>query len=492
MNRLSELALGSLPKHVQLPTYDRTHRPSIVHLGTGAFHRAHQAVYFDALMRGGEAGWMIQGASLRSSVVASQLNPQDGLFTVLVRQGAAANPLIVGSVQGVLPACDAPASLIEAIASDHTTLVTLTITEKGYRPATASGSLDLDDEDVRHDLANPGAPRTTLGFIVAALDLRRRRNASPLTLLSCDNLPNNGAALRKGVIALAEARSPALADWILSNCAFPASMVDRIVPATTAEDVEAFASKYGVLDQALVKTEPFSQWVVEDCFAGKRPSLETVGVQMTDDVAGWETAKLRLLNGAHSALAYLGYVAGWRVVDQAILAPGFREYIEALWDESEATLPPVSGFKPAAYRAALASRFQNSALQHRTYQIAMDGSQKLPQRLVGSLRARRQLGLQSPAIELAIAGWMRWQTGRDDRGEAFQVEDPLARELRAISESAGSDPLAAARGFLRMKAVFGDDLAADDGLSLRLATFLDRLSQLGSAATVLSFERGET
>ncbi|HSJ78972.1 MAG TPA: mannitol dehydrogenase family protein, partial [Erythrobacter sp.] len=395
-SRLSAPALPDLPADWARPSYDRSQPCGVVHLGIGAFHRAHQAWFFDALMAAGHEGWMIRGASLRSPAVAQAMNPQDGLFTVLVRDGGEEWAQVVGSVRDVLVAPDDPAALVRALANPTVALVMLSVTEKGYCLDPATGALRADDPAVAADIANIAAPLTAPGFLVAGLAARRAKGIAPFTVLSCDNLPENGQRTRAAVLALAEAVDPALAAWIAAEVAFPSSMVDRIVPATTPDDLDNFESATGWRDEALVQTEPFAQWVVEDCFAGRRPPLDEVGVQFTRDVAGWEKAKLRLLNGAHSAIAYLGGLAGHAHVHQAMAAPGFAALIEALWDEAGATLDPVDGFDPAAYRAQLRTRFANCALMHRTHQIAMDGSQKLPQRWLQTILATRRGGRGVP------------------------------------------------------------------------------------------------
>lgn len=478
MTRLSHSTLDQLPAATRRPAYDRGQSTGVVHLGTGAFHRAHQAAYFDALMDAGETGWMIQGASLRSPRVAGQMNPQDGLYTLVVRDGDDEQHRVIGSVRGVLVAPDAPGALVAAMAEESVSLVTLTVTEKGYCIDPATGALRTDDGPVAADIQDIASPRTAPGFLVAGLAARRRAGLSPFTVLSCDNLPDNGVRTRRAVLAMAREIDAGLADWIEAEGAFPSSMVDRIVPATTEADIAALEAATGLRDEAMVKTEPFTQWVVEDWFAARRPPLETVGVQMTRDVAAWEKAKLRLLNGAHSAIAYLGGLAGHEFVHEAMAAPGFEAFIDRLWDEAEATLDPIDGFDPMAYRAELAARFNNAALQHRTFQIAMDGSQKLPQRLLGTIRDHRAAGRPvPPALTLAVAAWMRWQAGITDAGVRFEVDDPLAEKTRAACERG-------VKGLTALEAVFGTDLPDDPVFIGAVEKAFAMLEQRGAAAAV--------
>ncbi len=442
--RLSAATLDRLPANVAVPRYDRDAvRRGVVHLGIGAFHRAHQAAIFEAALASGDLRWGVTGVSLRSAGVRDQMAPQDGLYTLLVRDGEGERTQVIGAVREVLVAPEDPAAVVAALASPDTHLVTLTITEKGYKLDRAGGGLLRDDPDVAHDLASLEAPRTAAGFLVAGLAARRAAELAPFTALSCDNLPHNGALLRDAVLAMAEAHDPALAAWIAAEGAFPATMVDRIVPATTDADIALLAARLGVQDRAMVKTEPFLQWVVEDRFCGPRPDLAAFGVQLTDAVAPWEGAKLRLLNGAHSAIAYLGGLAGDSYVHEFVGRPEGRALVEALWDEAAETLEPPAGLDVPAYRRALMARFANPALQHRTRQIAMDGSQKLPQRLIAPMAERRARGLPVEALALAVAAWMRWQAGVTDLGEHFSIDDPIAARL---AEAGGVDDYLALLG----------------------------------------------
>jgi fructuronate reductase len=485
--RLSHAALDVLPAQVERPGYDRSAVSSgVVHLGVGAFHRAHQAVVFDDLIRAGDRRWGVRGASLRSPDVRDQLNPQNGLYSVLVRDGASERVRIVGALSEVLVAPEDPAALVAALGAPETHLVTLTVTEKGYKLDPATGELLDSDPDLAADLASLAAPRTAPGFITAALAVRRERGLPALTAISCDNLPHNGARLRAAVLAIAARHDPALRDWIAEHAAFPQTMVDRIVPATTDADIEALAGRLGVLDAAMVKTEPFTQWVVEDSFAGERPDLAAAGVQLTDSVAPWEEAKLRLLNGAHSAIAYLGGLAGIEFVHQFVARPAGARFVERLWDEAAPTLSPPPGLDVAAYRRALMGRFANPALQHRTRQIAMDGSQKLPQRLLSTISARLQRGQSIEALGFAVAAWMRWQAGRDDAGQAFIVDDPLAGRTRELVERA-SQPADAVQALLTLSAVFPADLAADARFVAVLTKHAERLSRSGALGAMEAF-----
>jgi fructuronate reductase len=483
--RLDTAALPSLPADIARPPYDRDAvKAGVVHLGIGAFHRAHQAAVFDAALAGGDLRWGITGVSLRSAGVRDQMNPQDGLYSLVVRDGDREDVRIIGAVKTVLVAPEDPAAVVAALASPDVHIVTLTVTEKGYKLDPATGRLIADDPDVAADLASLDAPRTAPGFLVAGLARRRAAGLAPFTAISCDNLPHNGRRLRQAVLTLARAHDPALADWIEAEGAFPQTMVDRIVPATTPEDVAALAGRLGVEDRAMVKTEPFTQWVIEDRFVGPRPDFAAFGVQLTQDVAPWEEAKLRLLNGSHSGLAYLGGLAGIDYVHEVVAMEEGRGFVETLWDEAEATLTPPPELDIAAYRRALMARFANPALMHRTRQIAMDGSQKLPQRLLATLGARR--GKPSPALTLAVAAWMRWQAGVDDAGERYVVDDPLA-DRTATALDGTSSAAERADALLALDAIFPPELAGDTAFRSALTDWLDLLERNGARAALARF-----
>ena len=480
MSRLNEAAIAGLPTEVERPGYDRTAvRIGVVHLGIGAFHRAHQAVVFDDALRAGDLRWGVLGASLRSSGVRDQLQPQDGLYTLVVRDGEAESLRVVGACGGVRVAPEDPAALVAAMAHPDVHIVTLTVTEKGYRLDPATGELLTDDPDVSADIADIDRPRTAPGFIVAAMGARRTAGLRPFTVISCDNLPHNGRRIRSGVLAMARAINPDLADWIAAEGAFPQTMIDRIVPATTPDDIARLEQALGVRDAGMVKAEPFTQWVIEDRFAGERPDFAAFGVQLTDAVEPWEDAKLRLLNGAHSALAYLAALSGHEHVDEAVAVPAFRAYVEALWDEAEATLSPPPGLDITAYRRQLMARFSNSALMHRTRQISMDGSQKLPQRLLAGANERLASGQGITAMALGVAAWMRWQSGVTEAGETFVVDDPLAERTAELLAGLDTDQ-AKVNALLSLSAVFPSALASDDRFALAVADAYLSLSTLGA------------
>lgn len=430
----------------------------IVHLGIGAFHRAHQAACIDELLTRGARDWGIIGASLRSPGVHEQLAPQDHLYTLLVRDGAQSEARLIGAVKDVIVATRSPGILTEALADPAIRIVTLTITEKGYKLDPSTGGLIEEDNEISRDLANPGAPGTALGHLFAGLAERRRRGLRPFTILSCDNLPNNGERTKAALLAYADRIDPATADWIRGDGAFPSSMVDRIVPATSEADIAELAQMTGLLDRGMVKTEAFMQWVIEDCFSMDRPDFEAAGVQMTRDVSHWEHAKLRLLNGAHSSLAYLGGLCGLGYIHDCVGDQDFSGYLECLWDEAATTLVPVSGLDVSAYRRSLRHRFTNASLLHRTHQIAMDGSQKIPQRLLDTIRSRLKSGAPIDALALGVAAWIRWQLAVCEEGRTYSLDDPLAPRLSTLAAVAGRDAKKLCRALCAVTEIFGADL----------------------------------
>jgi fructuronate reductase len=365
------------------------------------------------------------------------------------------------------------------MAAPQIAIVSLTITEKGYCHDPATGRLNLAHPDIAHDLAEPARPRSAPGLIVAALAARRARGLAPFTVLSCDNLPANGRLLRGVLLDFARARDADLADWIAAHVPCPCTMVDRITPGTTEADHARLREIAGYDDPALVVHEPFGQWVIEDDFAAGRPAWELAGAQMTGSVAAFETMKLRCLNGTHLALAYLGHLAGHETIAETVADPPFAAFCEALWThEILPTVPPPRGTDLGAYCDALMARYRNPAIRHRTAQIATDGSQKLPQRILGTVRDRLAAGVMPEGLCLAVAGWMRFVEGAGD-----DLRDPLAQVLRRAVEGAET-PEGKVRALLRVRAVFGTDLAEEPRFRAAVTRAYLRLAEIGARAAV--------
>lgn len=453
-------------------------RPGVLHLGVGAFHRAHQAVYTDlAMTAAGDPRWGIVEVAPRSADVVEALRRQDGLYTVLERSGERVTARVVGSVAEAWHAPSSWAEVSARFADPRIAVVTLTITEKGYLGDPVTGAL-LDDDAVRADVAAVAAgerPRTGLGLLVAGLRGRAAADAGPVTVLSCDNLVGNGARLGALVgefVARLPGRSgTGLAAWAAASARFPSSMVDRIVPATTAADRADAARLTGAADDAVVAAEPFTQWVIEDSFAGERPPWELAGAELVADVGPHETAKLRVLNAAHSMIAYLGALAGHQTIAAAVADPPIRAAVEALHRDVLATIDAPPGWDLPSYAASVLERFANPALGHRCDQVAADGSQKLPVRVLPTLLS----GRPSAAATLVVAAWLRFVVaGVDDDGRPLAVNDPARDALRATGDA---DPLA----LVRAAAIVPDHLAAD------VARYLDELARHGAAATASAF-----
>jgi len=484
--RLALGTLASVPRGIVRPGYDpQALDVGIVHLGIGAFHRAHQAIYTDDAIANAGGAWGICGVSLRSPDVRERMRPQDGLYTAVQKSRSGVARRVVGSVREVLFLGDERARVDARLAAPATRIVTLTVTEKGYCHDPATGRLNLGHPDIVHDLAHPEAPASVAGLLVRALAARRASGAGPLTIVCCDNLPHNGAVLKGVVAAFAAERDAELARWIDDHVAFPSTMVDRIVPATTEADVADNDAALGLHDAAPVVFEPFEQWVIEDAFATPRPAWDAGGAQYVADVAPFEAMKLRLLNASHSAFAYLGFLAGHAYIYQVAAQPDFVAFMRRFMaDEVTPTLTLPAGTDLAAYREALVERFGNPALPHRTQQIAMDGSQKLPQRLLATVRDNLAAGRSVRLATLAVAGWMRYVAGIDESGRPIAVSDPFAKQFAEIAAAHRGDPAGLARGLLSLRAIFGDDLPREPRFAVPVAAWLAALYADGAARTL--------
>lgn len=486
MNRLTAAALEHLPPDIARPAYGVRNVPiGIVHLGIGAFHRAHQAIYTDdaLALRGGP--WGICGVSLRSPGVRDRLAPQDGLYTSIEKCPEGTRRRVVGSVREVLFEGDARDDVFRRLTSPETRIVSLTVTEKGYCHAPATGRLDVTHPDIEHDLCSLAEPRSVPGLLVAALAQRRRTHGTPVTVVCCDNLKQNGALVCGVVVAFANLVDPSLGDWIAREIAFPSTMVDRIVPATTDRDIAENDRALGMEDAAPVVHEPFIQWVIEDRFATERPAWEAGGALFVDDVDPFEAMKLRLLNASHSALAYLGFLAGYTFVYEVAAQPDFVAYMRRLTtDEVSPTLVEPPGVDLAAYRETLVRRFANPALPHRTRQIAMDGSQKLPQRLLATIRDNLAANRPITLATLAVAAWMRYVYGEDEQGRPIDVSDPLAATFAGLANKHRGDPAGFAQSLLALRAIFDEDLHNEPRFSAPVTRWLTELFSVGAARTV--------
>jgi fructuronate reductase len=485
-SRLSMANSSRIPTAARPLVDPRELTVGIVHLGLGAFHRAHQAVYTErAMSASGTTHWGICAVAQRSRTVLDELEPQDGLYTV-VERGPSTAFRVLAPIRELVFAASQADLLTSRMAAPSTHVVTVTVTEKGYRHDPVTRRLDLTDPDIRADAAGR-PPITVVGQLVRAMQARQRNNAGPLTVVCCDNLPSNGATLR-GLVEdfyslLPIADQSALRSWIEESVSFPSTVVDRITPATTSADLGDVAIYLGLDDEGPVVTEPFSQWVLEDNFAGARPAWETAGAVFTSDVTPYESLKLRLLNGSHSALAYLGLLAGYEYIAEFIGVDGVAAFARTLMDEAAATVSAPRSVDVDEYEQQLLYRFANPGLRHRLAQIAVDGSQKLPPRLVATVRDARAAGVDPVANVLGIAAWMRYVTaGHDDAGRPLVVDDPLASRIAEAVGSAG-DPVTIVERLLGIGEMFGG-LADDIALRGLLAAALAELSRAGVLATL--------
>ncbi|MBP2290693.1 mannitol dehydrogenase family protein [Azospirillum rugosum] len=484
--RLNTARLAALPQTVQRPAYDRSKvTPGILHIGLGAFCRAHLAVYTDDAIAAGDTDWGIIGADPLSPAIRDALEPQDNLYTLLVRGADGDAPRVVGSFLEALVIPEEPERVLDRMLDPRVRIVTLTVTEKGYCQDAATGALDEAHPAIVADLAGTTAPRSVPGLLVEGLKRRCDAGMEPFTVLCCDNLPQNGKTVRRIVTRFAELRDPVLGRFIAERVAFPCTMVDRITPATRDEDKVAVAAALGCEDAWPVVTEPFRQWVIEDDFPLGRPRWEEVGALLVEDVHAYEVMKLRCLNGAHTALAYLGVVSGIETISDAMRDPQLPSVIRRLWDEDLIpTLPPIPGVDPARYTAALEERFRNPALRHRTIQISSDGSQKLPPRLLEAALEHVRGGRTPRFIALAVAAWMRFTLEETEKGAAYEIADPLAARLRAAVASAGRDATALAGTLFAIDDIFAPELVADAGFGLAVVAALDSLLTKGCRATL--------
>ncbi|WP_433047338.1 mannitol dehydrogenase family protein [Dactylosporangium sp. CS-033363] len=429
MERLSRATAGDVPK---------APGTGIVHLGLGAFHRAHQAVFTADAIAAGGGDWGIAAVAPRSRSVLDPLLEQDLLYSVLTLDGERVTPRVLGVHSQALHAASEPDAVERLLADPAVRIVTLTVTEKAYRPGSA-----------------------VLDLLVRGL---RARAGAPIALVSCDNLPSNGRRLRELVVA-------ELGPSIVDSTGFPSTMVDRIVPASTEATYATAREVLGLEDRATVGAEPFHAWVLEDDFPGGRPAWDRAGAIITGDVGPWEGLKLRVVLGVHSALAYLGALAGAPTVDRALALPGMRDAVERfIATDIAPTLSPPDGVTVEEFGRGALARFANSALRHRTLQIAMDGSQKLPQRLLGTIADRRAAGSMPRYATLVLAAWMRFVRGVADDGTALPLDDPMAERLRETGD------------LLALDAVFPPAFADDTELRAQLDAWgrdLDRHGVLG-------------
>ncbi len=479
---LNDRTLESHAKRVDIPTYDRHQlKRSIAHIGVGNFHRAHQALYFDDLAQQGVSqNWGLTGISLRHGRTKELLAEQDGLYTVVQRSRKRDSARVVGSIVRWLYAVEDRSAVLAALADEATRLVTLTITGDGYCIDKRTGQFDCARGDVGSDLSIPNHFSTTWAYLTEALSRRRRAGLPPFTVMSCDNVPDNGQAARTALVSFATLRDPSLGRWIDRHVAFPSTMVDRITPATTWAEKRFVERSFGMVDACPVIAEPFRQWIVEDTFCNGRPPLEEVGVDFVDDVSGHKLVKTRLLNGMHSAIGYLGTLAGYERINEAVGDPVLGRYLHQLMHEEVAPLlPAVSGIDVQDYCSTTLDRFRNPRISDRLSRLTARGSEKMPAYLLPSLHEAIAAGRPHTLLMLAVAGWARYLRGTDLQGRDIDVQDSQADLLKTLALLGKSypDPL------LRNQAVF-KDLRLVPGFVDRLGQMIDSIDTHGVVATL--------
>ncbi|MDM9646902.1 mannitol dehydrogenase family protein [Rhizobium sp. S163] len=470
--------LTGLAHTAKLPAFNRDAlKPGILHLGPGAFFRAHFAPYTDAALALGGGDWGIEVASLRTADVADHLNEQNGLYTMLVRDTEGTVAHVMGPILKAHVATRNPDELLARLEDPAIRIVSLTVTEKAYGFDAATGGLDLKHADIAADLANRHAPRGVIGYLVEGLARRRAKGIAPFTPLSCDNLPSNGAVLKRLVLDFAGRVDPELKAWIESNVPFPSTMVDRITPASTEATYRDAETLIGRVDLVAIETEPFTQWVIEDSFANGRPQWEKAGALMVEDVSAYEKMKLRMLNGAHSLLAYLGYIGGYEFIRDVMDDTGLAALARRHMNAAAATLDPVPGIDLEAYADELTARFANKAIAHRTYQIAMDGTQKLPQRLLEPAVEALADGSKAETYAIAVAAWMRYALGIDRNGKVYELRDPRAAEIAALLADIPRNGGAVAAALFTLPGLFPTALTENLAWTEDVANKLDILIQ---------------
>jgi mannitol 2-dehydrogenase len=467
------------------PTYDRSQVvPSVVHLGVGGFHRSHEAAYLDALMNQGRTlEWGICGIGVlpHDQRIIDTLAAQRGLYTLVVKHPDGKwVPRVVGSIVEQLFAPQDGSAVVDRLADARTRIVSLTITEGGYLVNQETGEFDADDPSIAPELVPGARPSTAFGYVVAALDRRRHEGREPFTVMSCDNLPDNGDVARRMLCAFARLKDPGLADWIGERVAFPNSMVDRITPVTTEDDIARLADEFGVTDGWPVVCEPFSQWVLEDRFTQGRPPLEDVGVQVVDDVVPYELMKLRLLNASHQAMCYLGYLAGHRYAHEVCHDALFVRMLATFMErEASPTLAPVPGVDLGEYRRQLIDRFANPEIRDPLTRLCADSSDRIPKWLVPVIRHNLASGGPVDVSALVVASWARYADGADEQGGPIEVVDRRRETVLAAAARQQEDVVA----FIRDRDLFGD-LVDDERFVRAYTRALADLRSVGAVAAV--------
>jgi len=494
MPSLSKATLHRLDARVAIPHYDRAAiSPGIVHIGVGGFHRAHQAVYLDTLLGKGMAtDWGYHGLGLQSinQEMDDALTPQDHLYTLVLRHGDGTwEPRVIGSHIGYTLGFGHPEAAVALMADPRIRIVSLTITEGGYAIDPVTGQFNPDAPEVAADLATSAPPASVFGLVNLALARRRAAGIKPFTLMSCDNVQGNGDIARGSFVGYAKLTDPDLAAWMEDNVRFPNSMVDRITPRTTDDDRAELARRFGVEDRWPVVCEPFIQWVLQDTFCDGRPPFEEVGVQLVDDVTPYELMKLRLLNASHQALAYPGYLVGYRLVCQAASDPLIAGYLlDYMTREAMPTLQPVPGIDLWAYTHQLIERFANPGVGDTIARLTTNASDMIPKFLLPVLRANLASGGQITRSTAVIACWARWAQEVDEHGGTYRIDDSRSAQLVAAAARHKDAPCE----FLDAnRSLFGADIVDNDRFRTLYVALLRSVLDRGVRVTLADLDTFE-
>jgi fructuronate reductase len=493
-NRLSAATIGRLPPSIRRPGYDRSQlRPGILHLGVGAFHRCHQADYTDDALEASSGDWGIVGVNLKPPSVSAILNDQDGYYCRELRNNGQVERRLIGSIVETISVLDdgydehrlTLAHAIARAASPDIRLINMTVTEKGYCHIPATGELDENHPDIRHDIEHPERPRSVPGFLLRVLSLRFRAGLTPPLVMSCDNVPDNAGTLRRAVLGLADAVDPALGRRIGNEVRFLNTMVDRIVPASRVEYIDGLEAETGLRDYGLVTGEPFRMWVIETGEGAELPAWDAAGAIFVPDVQPYEILKMRVVNGIQSKVCQLGLLSGLEFMAEVMATETFSAFArQTISREVIPNLPHADGVDVGAYLDQTIGRLKNTDLKHGTLQISTDGSQKIRQRLLEPMRAGLRAGTPIGGLLLGVAGWMKYAAGRDWQGRALDVRDPFAAETVRIGDASSGDVNAVVTRFLDIAGIFGSDLKDDAGVKRRLATYLEALGKQPAIAVV--------
>jgi mannitol 2-dehydrogenase len=486
---LSNEGLASLGARLPVPAYDRGALvPSILHVGVGGFHRAHMASYTDELLSKGHGKWCIHGVGLTAadSRMAQTMSAQDGLYTLIARAPTGEGARVVGSIVGYSHHPDGASELCTRAADGPYRIVSMTVTENGYHYTGADRRLDEEHPSIRHDLAEPMNPRSVVGLIFRIAQLRIRSGRTLPTFLSCDNIPHNGSTLRGLVLRFAELVDQETERVLAHQGRFPNCMVDRITPATTDAEREYVTKQWGIKDEWPVVCEEFRQWYIEDDFSDGHPDWDLVGAEFVPDVTPFETMKIRLLNGSHSALAYASYLLGFRRVDQAMQDPDVAVFVREYMAEIEPTVGDVPGVDLSRYCDELVARFSNPAIGDQVLRLTEDGSRKIPNMMLGPIAELLSRGGRVDHAAFALAAWIRFLRGTDETGEPVPIHDPMADHLRTAASRCDHG----VRHFIEASGVFPEQFGRNTTLLAEIDSWYALIRDSGTRQALRTLNTG--